>query len=250
MESENVTIQTQDGPCDAFAAYPETDGTYPAVLLFMDAFGVRPVLRDMARRLAAEGYYVLVPNLFHRNGPAPVVELPDLGVPEAREAFFREAGPLMRALTPELAMRDADRYLAFLASRPQVAPGPAGTVGYCMGGALAVRTAARHPERIAAAASFHGGHLVTEEADSPHRLLGQVDAELYFGHADQDHAMDARHIARLEEALDAAGVTYHSEVYEGAAHGFTMADTPVFDAAALDRHWERLLDLFARTLRG
>ncbi|MEU8354284.1 dienelactone hydrolase family protein, partial [Streptomyces sp. NPDC048845] len=93
MESENVTIQTQDGPCDAFAAYPETDGTYPAVLLFMDAFGVRPVLRDMARRLAAEGYYVLVPNLFHRNGPAPVVELPDLGVPEARAPRCRWSTP-------------------------------------------------------------------------------------------------------------------------------------------------------------
>ncbi|GAA0471932.1 dienelactone hydrolase family protein [Streptomyces olivaceiscleroticus] len=248
-ESRTVTIGTPDGSCDAFVAHPAGDGPYPAVLFYMDAIGLRPVLEDMARELASHGYYVLVPNLFYRTGPAPVVEVTDLSTPEAREAFFGKIMPLVHALTPDLALRDAGSYLDFLAAQDQVAPGPVGLTGYCMGGALAVRTAARYPDRVAAAAGFHAGHLATDAPDSPHRLAGDIRAELYFGHASQDDSMNAEHISRLESALDEAGVTYRSEVYPDTVHGYTMVDTAAYSESGLARHWEALLDLFARTLK-
>ncbi|WP_037772881.1 dienelactone hydrolase family protein [Streptomyces sclerotialus] len=248
-ESRSVTISTPDGSCDAFVAHPAGAGPYPAVLFVMDAIGLRPVLEGMARELASHGYYVLVPNLFYRNGPAPVVELSDLSRPEQREAFLRQVMPLVHGLTPDLALSDAGSYLDFLAAQEEVRPGPVGLTGYCMGGALALRIAARYPDRVAAAASFHGGHLATDAPDSPHRLAGDIGAELYFGHAAQDDAMNAEHISQLEAALDAAGTTYRSEVYPGTVHGFTMSDTAAYSEAGLARHWEALLDLFARTLR-
>ncbi|POX42551.1 dienelactone hydrolase [Streptomyces sp. Ru73] len=244
-----MTISTADGSCDAFVAHPAEEGQYPAVLFYMDAIGLRPVLEDMARELAAQGYYVLLPNLFYRSGPAPVVELSDLSTPEGREAFFGKVMPLVRELTPDLALRDAESYLGFLAEQERVRPGAVGLTGYCMGGALAMRTAARFPDRVAAAASFHGGHLATDAPDSPHRLAGDIRAELYFGHASQDDSMNAGHIAELERALDAAGVTYRSEVYPDTVHGFTMADTAAYSASGLARHWEALRDLFGRTLK-
>lgn len=248
MESKTVTIDTPDGTCDAFVAHPGDGAEHPAVLLYMDALGLRPVIHDMARKLAANGYYVLAPNVFYRSGPAPVVELPDLRVAENREGFFRQIMPLIKGLTPELALRDAGCYLDFLSRQEEVRPGGVGVTGYCMGGVLSVRTAARYRDRVAAAASFHGGHLATDAADSPHRLAGDVEAELYFGHAAQDDSMTAEDVARLEAALDDAGAVYRSEVYPDTVHGFTMPDTAAYSEAALDRHWDRLLDLFARTL--
>ncbi|MGI5471891.1 dienelactone hydrolase family protein [Streptomyces sp. CA-132043] len=248
-ESRSVTIATADGSCDAFVAHPAGDGPHPAVLFYMDAIGLRPVLEDMARELASHGYYVLVPNLFYRSGPAPVVEVTDLSTPERRAEFFGKVMPLVHALTPDLALRDAESYLGFLAAQDQVGSGPVGLTGYCMGGVLSLRTAARFPDRVAAAASFHGGHLATEAPDSPHRSAGDVRAELYFGHASEDDSMNAEHISRLETALDAAGVTYRSEVYPDTVHGFTMSDTAAYSEAGLARHWEALLDLFARTLK-
>jgi carboxymethylenebutenolidase len=243
-----VDVPTPDGVADAVLAAPDDDGRHPAVLLFMDAFGLRPQLAAMAGRIAAEGYVVLVPNLFHRSGRAPVVELPDLSDPAARAAAFELLMPHMRALTPTLAVRDADAYLAYLEHHPRVADGPVATVGYCMGGGLALRTAALAADRVAAAASFHGGRLATDQPDSPHLGLGQVRAEVYVAHADDDPSMPPDQQQRLAEALDAAGVRHRVELYEGARHGFTMADTPAFDAAAAERHWNRLSDLLARTL--
>ncbi|MFD7503006.1 dienelactone hydrolase family protein [Streptomyces sp. NPDC059850] len=244
-----LDIPTLDGVADAYVAHPGDGDPHPGVLLYPDAFGPRATVEEAAKRLAGHGYTVLVPNVLYRAGRAPVVELPEFIDPSQRTDIFDRLGPLMRAHTPELAMRDAGAYLDWLAASPLVADGPVGSVGYCMGGVLAVRTAAAHPERVAAAASFHGGHLVTDAPDSPHRLVDEVSAELYFGHADQDSSIPADQIAELEEALDAAGVRYRSEVYEGAHHGFTQVDTAMYDASAEDRHWQELLALFERTLR-
>lgn len=155
----------------------------------------------------------------------------------------------MQTLTAHLAMRDSEVYLSFLAGDDRVCDGPVGTVGYCMGGALALRTAAHAPDRVAAAASFHGGRLATDDPDSPHLFLDRVTAEVYVGHADNDASMPPEQRDRLAEALTKAGVAYRAELYEGAVHGFTMADTAAYDEAAAERHWERLLDLLARTLR-
>jgi carboxymethylenebutenolidase len=208
----------------------------------MDAIGLRPRMEEMADRIAAAGYRVLVPNLFYRAGRAPVV--PDLVARlqgEDRAAVFGELQPLMAALTPEVAARDTQAYVDVLASQ-----GPFATVGYCMGGALALRAAGQFPDRVVAVGSFHGGRLAPEDGSGPD--LSAVRAEVYAGHADNDGSMPPEQIARFEQALAAAGVAYTSEVYEGAAHGWTMSDMPVHDAAAEQRHWDALLGLLGRTL--
>ena len=169
-------------------------------------------------------------------------------MPETRSAAFEKLGPVMQALTPDRAMRDADAYLAFLGTDERVHEGPVGTVGYCMGGALALRTAAHAPDRVAAVASFHGGRLATDRPDSVHLLAGRITAEVYIGHADNDGSMPPEQQERLGKALSEAGVRHRTELYAGATHGFTMADTAAYDEAATERHWDRLTDLFARTL--
>jgi carboxymethylenebutenolidase len=153
----------------------------------------------------------------------------------------------MGALTPEVAARDTQAYVDYLDAQPDVRPGTLATTGYCMGGALSLRAAAQLPERVVAAASFHGGNLAPDSEAGPHRGAPQIKAEVYAAHADQDASMPAE-IARFEQALAAAGVTYTSEVYAGATHGFTMSDMPVYDATAEQRHWDALLGLLARNL--
>ncbi|MFC7340559.1 dienelactone hydrolase family protein [Saccharopolyspora griseoalba] len=245
----SVDITTPDGVADAYLSTPETAGPHPGVLLYMDAFGLRPHLHQMADRLAAAGYAVLVPNLFYRAGRAPVFDLPEFIDPHARPEIFQSIGPVMQELTPELAMRDAGAYLRWLADSPEVADGPVGVTGYCMGAVVALRTAGAHPGRVAAMGGFHGGNLATEERDSPHLVADRITAELYFGHADNDHALPSEQIERLNTALTDAGVTFRAEVYEGAAHGYTQADTASYDERGAERHWTNLLELFERNLR-
>ncbi len=228
------------------AAFPDDGERHPGVLLYADAFGLRPVLRELARELAGHGYHVLVPNVYYRHGPAPVVELPDHIGQDVRPAVFAELMPLVRALTPELALRDADAYLGFLTAQPEVGAGPVAVVGYRMGAVLAVRTAAAHPERVAAVAGFHPGALVTDAPDSPHRLVSTLTALVHLGLAENDLSPEA--FDELTGALDAAGVRHTCEVYPDAVHGFTMSDTDAFSASALRRHWDRLLPLLDRTL--
>jgi carboxymethylenebutenolidase len=234
-------IPTADGRADAFAAFPDHGGRHPGVLMYADGFGIRPVLREMARELAGHGYYVLVPNLFYRHGPAPVIELPEHIGEEDRPAVFARLMPLIEAHTAERALRDADAYLRFLTTRPEVGAGPVAVVGYCIGGLLATRTAVAHPDRVAAVAGFHA----PVGADGPDSL-SRLTAQVYFGHAEGDMTPEA--LGELDQALDAAGVDYTSEVYPGTVHGFTMSDTDAFDPAALQRHWDRLLPLLDRAL--
>ncbi|WP_106189842.1 dienelactone hydrolase family protein [Umezawaea tangerina] len=246
MPTKTATIPTADGLADAFVAFPDGGGTHPGVLMYSDAFGLRPVIEDMARELAGHGYYVLVPNVYYRHGPPPVVELPEHITAELRPALFAELIPLMQEHTPERALVDAEAYLGFLTSQPEVSPGPVAVTGYCMGAVLAVRTAAAHPDRVAAVGGFHPGPLVTDAPDSPHRLVGPLTAEVHLGLAVTDLAPEA--LKELEQAFDETGVTYSCEVYPDTVHGFTMADTDAFDADGLRLHWDRLLALLGRAL--
>ncbi|MGW7259580.1 dienelactone hydrolase family protein [Streptomyces sp. NPDC054834] len=249
VRGTNVDILTQDGTADAYLAHPDDNAGHPAVLLYMDAFGLRPQLQKMADRLAGAGYTVLVPNVFYRHGRAPVVPLPDFIASDDRPALFEQIFPIMGELSVEAVARDTDSYLAWLATRTEAAPGPVGITGYCMGARLALLTAVSHPERVAAAAGFHGGGLADDaDPESPHLAADRITAELYFGHADRDHSMPPAQIQRLDKALADAGVRYRTEVYADAEHGYSMADTEAYNAEATERHWTSLLDLLGRNL--
>ncbi|MDT0305188.1 dienelactone hydrolase family protein [Streptomonospora wellingtoniae] len=243
-----VDITTEDGVADAFLAHPDDGGTHPGVLLYMDVLGLRAQLKRMATRLAAAGYTVLVPNVFYRHGRSPLVELPEFIDSDSRPKVFDQLSPIMQSLTPEQVKRDAGAYLDRLAESPQASAGPAGVVGYCLGAILTLRTAGTHPDRVAAAAGFHGANLAPDTPDGPHLLADRITAELYFGHADKDHTLPPEQVDRLDRALASAGVRFESEVYEGAQHGYTQADTASYDEAATERHWRALLDLFGRNL--
>lgn len=246
MPAKTLQVPTADGQADAFAAFPDDDKRHPGVLLYPDAFGLRPVLRQMARELAGHGYYVLVPNLYYRHGPAPVTELPGHIGEEIRPAVFARLLPLIEAHTTERILRDADAYLEFLAAQPEASAGPAAVTGYCIGAVLAIRTAAACPDQVAAVAGFHPGALVTGAPDSPHLLFPKLTAQAYLGLAEGDMRPGA--IDKLNKSLDAAGVSYTTEIYPGTIHGFTMSDTDAFNPSALQRHWDRLLALLDRTL--
>ncbi|WP_042408987.1 dienelactone hydrolase family protein [Streptacidiphilus carbonis] len=241
MPTKILQIPTADGQADAFASFPDDGGRHPGVLMYADGFGIRPVLRDMASELSGHGYYVLVPNFFYRHGPAPVIELPEYIGEEVRPAVFAQLMPLIEAHTAERVLSDADAYLKFLTAQPEVSAGPVAVTGYCIGGLLATRTAAAHPSQVAALAAFHGPVGV----DGPDSL-SKLTAELHFGHAESDLTPEA--LGELNQALDAAGVGYTSEIYPGTVHGFTMSDTDAFDPTALRLHWDRLLPLLDRTL--
>ncbi|MQY05768.1 dienelactone hydrolase family protein [Actinomadura macrotermitis] len=238
MPTKTVQIPTPDGQADAFAAFPDHGGPHPGVLMYADGFGLRPVLREMARELAGHGYYVLVPNYFYRHGPAPVVELPGYIGEEARPAVFAQVMPLIEAHTTERVLSDAGAYLEFLAAQPEVGAGPVAVTGYCVGGLLAVRTAVANPGRVAAVAAFHA----PVGAAGPEGLT----ARAHFGHAESDITPEA--LAELNQVLDATGVDHTSEIYPGTVHGFTMSDTDAFSPAALRHHWDRLLALLDQAL--
>ncbi|WP_328457269.1 MULTISPECIES: dienelactone hydrolase family protein [unclassified Amycolatopsis] len=248
MPTKTLHVPTADGRADAFAAFPGDGARHPAVLLYSDAFGLRPELEQKAGELAGHGYYVLVPNLYYRHGPAPVVDLPEHIGEEIRPAIIARLMPLLADHTTERILRDADAYLGFLTTQPEVGAGPAAVIGYCIGGALALRTAAARPERVAAVAGFHPGFLVTDGPDSPHRLLAKLTAEVHFGLSENDMRPEA--VDELNRALDATGAAYSTEIYPGSVHGYTMSDTDAFNPVALQRHWDRLFPLLDRTLAG
>ena len=240
MIEQQADLRTSAGAMGTFVCAPERHGPHPLVLFFMDAPGIREELRDMARRLATVGYYVLLPNLYYREG---VEELFTGKSPVSRERMFE----LMNALTIDAVQCDVDALLAFAAADPAAADGPAGVVGYCMSGQHAITTAARHPDRIAAAASIYGTRLVTDAPDSPHRVVHEARAELYLACAERDEYAPPEMVAAMRVALE--GRDAELEVYPGVGHGFAFPKRGTYDKAAAERHWERLFALFGRRLR-
>lgn len=240
-----VDVKTPDGVADAYLTRPDGDGEYPGVLFVIDAFGLRPRIEEMADRIAGQGYVVLAPNALYRSGRAPVLPMPDFTDPDNRAGFMQAIRPVIEQLTPDAVSRDGQAYLDFLSNE---AKGPVGITGYCMGARIGWRIATAYPDRVRALGGFHGGGLATDAPESPHRSAGQLEAEVYFGHADQDANMNPEQIATLNDALEQAGVRYRAEVYEGALHGYTMSDTAVYDEAASERHFTELFALLGRTL--
>lgn len=243
-----VEIPTEDGTADGYLVRPDGAGPAPGVLMYMDAFGLRPRIEEMAARIAERGYAVLAPNILYRGGRSPLVDLDALKDPEKRGAILGRLMPMVQALTPDRIAADTGSYLDFFAAQDGVAPGPVAIVGYCMGGTNALRAIEAYPDRIAALAAFHAGRVVTDLPDSPHAAVGSITGEAYFGFADNDPSATPEQIKALEAELDAAGVTYTAEIYEGAPHGFTMSDTAAHHAEAEQRHWDNLFALLHRAL--
>lgn len=250
MAGSTIQITTADGMADAYVSRPDS-GEHPGVLFYIDAIGLRPRIEEMADRIASWGYVVLAPNVFYRDGTGPeLAPKTDLRVPENREAFFATVMPLVNGYTAAQARTDLDAFLETLQGLPGVSRSEVGVTGYCMGGRLALRAAGTRPDAVVAAGVFHAGGLVTDAEDSPHRVLGQARAEVFAGHADNDRSNTPEAIAALEEALAAAGLTFTSELFTGAPHGYSMSDTSSYDEAATERHFRELEMLFARTLKG
>jgi carboxymethylenebutenolidase len=248
VESE-VTVKTPDGTCDAAFIHPAS-GAYPGVIIWPDALGLRPSMRDIAKRLAAEGYSVLVPNPFYRVSKAPqFTTAANLDFKD--QDTMAKIRPLMSSVqSAGNAEKDALAYVAFLDAQPQVdKTKKIGTQGYCMGGALVVRTAASVPGRIGAGASFHGGGLVTDKPDSPHLLAPKIKARMYFGVAANDDQRQPDAKDKLRESFAKAGVPVEVEVYP-AKHGWCVPDMPVEDGAPIydkvqaERAWSKLVALY------
>lgn len=249
----DIDIKTPDGTCDAAFIHPKS-GAHAGVLIWPDAFGLRPSMRDIAKRLAAEGYSVLVPNPFYRVSKAPFTDASNFNF--QNQADMAKLRPLMASVNaagnPE---KDAAAYVAYLDSRKEVDKRKKiGTQGYCMGGPLVVRTAASQSSRVAAGASFHGGGLVTDRPDSPHLLAPKIKGRMYFGIASNDDARQPDAKDKLKESFEAAGVPAEIEVYPGALHGWCVPDmplqngNPIYNKEAAERAWGKLLALYKAAL--
>jgi len=241
-----TAVATPDGRAGAQLLLPSGTGPWAGVLFYMDGLGIRPGLVGMAHRLAEEGYAVLLPDLYYRCGDyAPF----DPGTALSDPAERRRLDTLFRSIDGHAVMRDTGACLDFLAGRPDVRRGPVGCVGYCMGGGHALLAAARYPERVGAAASFHAANLANDSEQSPHRFADCIRGEIYVGVAEKDPWLAEGETERLRAALEEARVRNTIEIYAGTQHGFAVPDLPVFDPAAAATHWQRLLALFDRTLR-
>jgi carboxymethylenebutenolidase len=245
LVEDKIQIQTAEGVAEGILSRPEKEGQWPCVIQYTDIGGIRASQEEMARRLAEAGYVVLLPNVFYRSSKSPVFDFPmKIGDERTMRRFVELTAPL----TPDAMERDGSAYLDFLAKQSWVSTGGIGLVGYCFTGAMALRTAAARPDKIAAAASFHGGRLFTEAADSPHTVLPRVRARLYFGHAVEDKSMPKAAIEKLDRALESWDGMYTSEIYEGAYHSWTVLDSPVYNPPQAERAFEKLVELFQGTL--
>ena len=245
MNAKSIHIKTKDGvaPCHFFS--PAGEGNRPAVIFFMDAFGIRPAMCEMAERLASNGYHVLLPDLYYRSGRTK---------PFDAASAFKE-GPerdrlmlMLKSVNNKSVMEDTAGLIKFLEHQPGIASQRIGCVGYCMGGPFALSAAGTYPDRIAAAASFHGARLATDQPDSPHLLAPKMRGSIYVGIAGIDPHFTPEETNRLESALHSAGVKHTIEIYRDVKHGFAVTDTPVYDKTASERHWQELLKLFSRNL--
>lgn len=257
MTQRTVEIETGDGICPAALSVPDGEGVrdgegtpdgegpWPGVILFADAGGMRDTIRQMGERLSGLGYLVLVPDFYYRNGPYEPI---DMGRAFQDEKTRERIMTMMRGYTTDLAVRDARAFVDYLDTLPEKKPGGVGTTGYCMGGRMSLVTAANLGERIAAAASFHGGNLAKEDdPDSPHHKASAIRATVYVAGALEDQSFPDEQKSRLEAALTEAGVAHTIETYP-AHHGFAVPDNATYDRAAGERHWQALDTLFGSVL--
>jgi carboxymethylenebutenolidase len=237
-----LDIPTADGAMNTFVVHPEEGGPFPVVLFYMDAPGWRDELRDMARRLASVGYFVVLPNLYYRVSR-------DFWLTERTEAKMAQMFSLMATLDRATTVCDTDAMLRYVDTSDAADASRIGAVGYCMSGPFVMWAAAERPERLSCIASIHGANMATDKADSPHRMTPRIRCESYFACAEIDKWAPPADIEKLQAALREAGTPHRLEWYPGVEHGFVFPQRACYDRAAAERHWERLFDLFERTLR-
>jgi carboxymethylenebutenolidase len=240
-----IQIQTKDGQCRSYVFRPAGNGPWPAVLVYMDGIGIRPAMLEVGERLAKNGYFVLLPDLYYRAGPYAPLDVQRIfaGDTDVRNVLMG----MMGTATAANVMSDTRAFLDYIASQKDVKQTGIGTTGYCMGGGLSLTAAGTFPDRVAAAASYHGGRLATDASDSPHLLANKIKARVYIAAAIEDQTFPDDMKVRLEDALTKAGVDYTLETYP-AKHGWVFHDTPVYDAAASERHYQSMLSLFKAKL--
>ena len=245
MSQQQVSIQAKDGVCKAWVLTPDGKDPRPGVVFYMDAFGIRPAMIEMAEHLAGMGYVAFLPEMYYRNGPYEPFQIDTVFTDPGERARL---GALAGGLTKAMAASDTGAFLEFFSKRPVVAGTKVGSTGYCMGGALSLTAAAHHPDRIAAAASFHGGRLaVGGDPSSPHLAADRITATVYVAGATDDGSFTPEQAELLESALTEAGVNHTLEIYPG-RHGFAVPDNPTYDAEADARHWEVLHELYEAQL--
>jgi carboxymethylenebutenolidase len=244
MPNITDTVTTPDGTCTVRLFTPEGEGPWPGVVMYPDAGGVRDTFDEMAAKLADLGYAVLLPDVYYRLGDWEPIDMKTaFSDPEQRKRLMSMIG----SITPDTMATDAAAFFDYLVARPEVSGDRFGLTGYCMGGRTAVVVAGRLPDRVAAAASFHGGGLVTDSEDSPHLRAEDIQAVVYVAGAENDGSFSAEHAEQLEKALTAAGVDHKIETYP-AAHGYAVPDNASYDAAAADRHWTAMREFFGANL--
>ncbi|HEY1957258.1 MAG TPA: dienelactone hydrolase family protein [Polyangiaceae bacterium] len=241
-----IDIKTEDGVCPSYVYKPIGTGPWPSVLVFMDGIGIRPAMLEVGERIAKHGFFVLLPDLFYRAGPyAPMDPKTVFSDPDQRKILMEK---FFAVAQPPMLMKDTRSFLDWIAAQPEAKKGPVGTTGYCMGGLMSLTAAGTYPDRIAAAASYHGGRLATDAPDSPSSLAPKMKARVYVAGAIEDQSFTDEMKARLEDALTKANVDHKIETYP-AKHGWVFRDTPVYDAAQSERHYETLFALFDATLK-
>jgi carboxymethylenebutenolidase len=246
MIEQLLEIRTPDGTTDALLVRPDSPVPLPAIINLTDGLGFRQAFGDQSKRIAEHGYVVLTPNIFYRTSKSPVFPFePDFATERTRTRF----GELKAPLTPDAMARDGSAYVDFLAAQSFVSGGPMGVVGFCFAGQFALLVAAARPDRIGAAASFHGGGLFTDTNDSPHLVLPRVKGRLYFGHAENDQSMPGEAIEKLEWALQSWGGSYESETY-AARHGWMIPGGKVYSPSEAERGFAKLMELFDDTMRS
>jgi len=248
MAENEVRVRTSDGEMTTFVAHPDSEGPFPVAVLFMDGVGYREQIKENARRFAAAGYYVVAPDLFYRGGEGITIDFSKLAAEGPEGPTAQRMRSIIGALTPALVVDDIRAVLGAVASDPAAMAGPNVSVGYCMGARMALHAASALPDRFVAAAGIHPAALVTDQPDSPHHDLAGVRGELYFAFAETDRTATAENVGQFRDELKRNGVRGEVERLPGVTHGFAMADLPVYDRQAAERHFEKTLELWRRNL--
>jgi carboxymethylenebutenolidase len=243
MIEEYVDISSRNGPIPSFAVCPDGPGRYPAIIIYMDAPGIREELRNIARRIAKHGYFCLLPDMYYRLG--------SLRFDMARRAEGMRAAMFaaMNSLTNALVMDDTAAWIGFLDAQEKVQPGPMGCIGYCMSGRYVTTAAARFPDRFAASASLYGVGIVTDEADTPHKLVGQIKGEMYYGFAEHDETVPANVIPTLKDALATAKTRHEVQVFAGSKHGYQFPEREAYHVHAAEESWAKIFAMWERNLK-